>query len=263
MRIESAGDVRAVSPKGAMGLMQIMPKAYPRIAGPPPSRHRRIQSARQQSRWRCLSSRDARSLRRAGVPCRLQCRPRPLRRASGDRAAAAARDADLRRDALPNDRRPTVRRPNRRLFRSARMDSRHAVRHARGNPAKRRIACRQSAAGSFVRYPSPRRSLGSRRSRRACSCTSPAGIVHNERNRAFHRTLARFVACSAVGLSRWRGVDHGRQDKSAASGRAHVLGWLGDFRRLTRPACWRFCQKQKRYQSSERHPWVRRSPIRS
>jgi soluble lytic murein transglycosylase-like protein len=28
MRIESGGDPRAVSPKGAMGLMQIMPKTY-------------------------------------------------------------------------------------------------------------------------------------------------------------------------------------------------------------------------------------------
>ena len=27
-------------------------------------------------------------------------------------------------------------------------------------------------------------------------------------------------------------ADHGRQDKSAASGRAHVVGWIGDFRRL-------------------------------
>ena len=32
-------------------------------------------------------------------------------------------------------------------------------------------------------------------------------------------------------------ADHGRQDKSAAFGRAHVVGWIGDFRHLaTRPA---------------------------
>ena len=49
---------------------------------------------------------------------------------------------------------------------------------------------------------------------------------------AFHRTLAGFVARSEIGLSRWGGADHGRQDKSAASGRAHVVGWIGDFRRL-------------------------------
>jgi hypothetical protein len=53
---------------------------------------------------------------------------------------------------------------------------------------------------------------------------------------AFHRFLSGFVACSAVGLSGWERADHGRQDKSAASGRAHVAGWIGDFRRLTHPA---------------------------
>ena len=44
MRIESGGDPRAVSPKGAMGLMQIMPKTYAGFA-PAPSRPRRLQSA--------------------------------------------------------------------------------------------------------------------------------------------------------------------------------------------------------------------------
>ena len=34
-----------------------------------------------------------------------------------------------------------------------------------------------------------------------------------------------------------QGPNQGRQDKSAASGRAHVVGWIGDFRRLAiRPA---------------------------
>ena len=35
-------------------------------------------------------------------------------------------------------------------------------------------------------------------------------------------------------------ADHGRQDKSAAFGRAHVVGWIGDFRHLADPTCWRF-----------------------
>ena len=40
-------------------------------------------------------------------------------------------------------------------------------------------------------------------------------------------------------------ADHGRQDKSAASGRAHVVGWIGDFRRLAHSTCWRFRQKRQ------------------
>jgi hypothetical protein len=70
---------------------------------------------------------------------------------------------------------------------------------------------------------------------------------------AFHRTLAGFVARSEIGLSRRGGADHGRQDKSAASGRAHVIGWIEDFLRLVHPTGWRFRAKRQRFQYSERH----------
>ena len=76
---------------------------------------------------------------------------------------------------------------------------------------------------------------------------------------AFHRALADFVARSAVRLSRWGGADHGRQDKSAASGRAHVVGWIGDFRHLATRTCWRFRQKHQDFQRAERHLCDRRA----
>jgi len=47
---------------------------------------------------------------------------------------------------------------------------------------------------------------------------------------------------------------HGLQDKSAASGRAHVVVWIGDFRHLACPTCWRFRLKHQRFQCPERHP---------
>ena len=76
---------------------------------------------------------------------------------------------------------------------------------------------------------------------------------------AFHRALAGFVARSAIGLGRWGGADHGRQDKSAASGRAHVFGWIEDFRHPGQPARWRFCPKRQEFQYPERHPGDRRT----
>jgi hypothetical protein len=45
-----------------------------------------------------------------------------------------------------------------------------------------------------------------------------------------------------------------RQDKSAASGQAHGVGWIGDFRRLAYWTCWRLRSKRQRFQYSERHP---------
>ena len=127
MRIESGGDPRAVSPKGAMGLMRIMPKTYAGL------RARHHLNPRDNILIGAAYLREMLDpIRLAGIPRRLQCRARPLRRAFDNRPAAAARDAGLYRDALPNDRRPTARRPNRRLFRSDRVGSRDAIRHAHG-----------------------------------------------------------------------------------------------------------------------------------
>ena len=69
--------------------------------------------------------------------------------------------------------------------------------------------------------------------------------------------LAGFVARSAIGCA-----DHGRQDKSAASGRAHVVGWIGVLGRSANPTCWRFRPKRERSQSPERHPSNRRKHSR-
>ncbi len=47
----------------------------------------------------------------------------------------------------------------------------------------------------------------------------------------------------------------GRQDKSAAFRRPHVVGRIEDFRYLTHTACWRFSPKAQRFQRTKRHPW--------
>ena len=77
-------------------------------------------------------------------------------------------------------------------------------------------------------------------------------------------TLRRSLTCRAIALPN-RGAetgrlraDHGRQDKSAAFGRAHVVGWIGDFWHPANLTCWRFRPKRERSQSPERHPLARR-----
>ena len=62
-------------------------------------------------------------------------------------------------------------------------------------------------------------------------------------------------SCAETGRLR---ADHGRQDKSAACGRAHVVGRVGDFRHPADPTCWRFCPKRERFQCPESHPGDRR-----
>jgi hypothetical protein len=49
-----------------------------------------------------------------------------------------------------------------------------------------------------------------------------------------------------------------RQDKSAASGRAHGIGWIGDFLHPAYWTCWRFRQKCQDFQCAKRHPCDRR-----
>jgi hypothetical protein len=71
---------------------------------------------------------------------------------------------------------------------------------------------------------------------------------------ALLHTLEGHIADSELSDVGRKGPDHGRQDKSAASGAAHVFGWTGDFRHPANPTCWRFRLKHERFQCSERHP---------
>ncbi len=74
-----------------------------------------------------------------------------------------------------------------------------------------------------------------------------------------HRTLEGHIVGSGLNHVGRRGTDHGRQDKSAAFGRAHVVGWIGDFRHLAHPTCWRFSLKRQEFQCPKRHPGDRRT----
>jgi hypothetical protein len=77
---------------------------------------------------------------------------------------------------------------------------------------------------------------------------------------AVHRTLEGHIAGLGLADVGSKGPDQGRQDKSAASGLAHVVVWIGVFQRLADPACWRFRLKRQRFQCPEGHPgdWGRR-----
>lgn len=66
----------------------------------------------------------------------------------------------------------------------------------------------------------------------------------------------------------WRVVEretrkptNGRQDKSAACGPAHVVGWIEDFRQLAKQQRWRFPRKAQAFQRSERHPPAQRARL--
>ena len=77
MHAESRGKPRAISPKGAMGLMQIMPATWDYLR----ARHRLGADAFDPhdniiARW--LYPRTVRSLRLAGLDCCLQCWSRAL-----------------------------------------------------------------------------------------------------------------------------------------------------------------------------------------
>ena len=69
---------------------------------------------------------------------------------------------------------------------------------------------------------------------------------------AFCPTISKSFARLAGRQRRRGGSDHGLQDKSAAIGRAHVVGRIGVLPRLPSLRCWRFATILKQIQSSER-----------
>jgi hypothetical protein len=77
-----------------------------------------------------------------------------------------------------------------------------------------------------------------------------------------HRSLSGIIAC--LDVRQWEGRDtsHGRQGKSAAFGRAHVVGWISCFRHLATNQRWRFFHFLKQFQLSRRHRGISRRPSR-
>ena len=73
---------------------------------------------------------------------------------------------------------------------------------------------------------------------------------------ALHRSLSWTVACSVLGQLVEENTIHGRQGKSAAFGRAHVVGWISCFCRLATNLRWRFYHFPQRFQLSRRHRYI-------
>jgi hypothetical protein len=68
-----------------------------------------------------------------------------------------------------------------------------------------------------------------------------------------HRGLAGFGVGLSVGLGVQGNTTNGRQGKSAASGRAHVVVFVDYFRNFENLPCWRSGWNIQRFQSPERH----------
>ena len=258
MRIESGGDPRAVSPKGAMGLMQIMPKTY---AGLRARHHLGADAYNPHDNILAGAGYLRDMLDRYGSPGFLAAyNAGPARYdehlATGRPLPSETQDYVAMLSPMIGNRQSdgrTVASFDLIAWARATLFATHPE-----TPPNVELPAAKVQPDRLPSVPSRHRPLGAlaavggsfRASRQRGS--SPMSKI------ACHRALAAFVARSAIGLSRWRGADHGRQDKSAAFGRAHGIGWVGDFRRLAYPTCWRFRQKHQDFQCAKRHPCDRR-----
>ena len=69
---------------------------------------------------------------------------------------------------------------------------------------------------------------------------------------AGHRALEGCGTVMALGEGVAQKLSRGWQDKSAASGPAHVVGLFGYFDRFADRHCWRFRHNPQRFQRTER-----------
>jgi len=67
-----------------------------------------------------------------------------------------------------------------------------------------------------------------------------------------HRSLAGFGAFLGVDQGVPGNTTNRRQGKSAAFGRAHVVGFVEHFRHFKNRSCWRFARNTQRFQRSQR-----------
>ena len=252
MQVESFGDVRALSPKGAMGLMQIMPEAWAALrsryglGADPFDAHDNILAGAAYLRE---------LLDRYGSPGFLAAyNAGPARYedhlATGRRAACG--DTGLRGRPRSSDRRRGDRRRHGCQCGRAFVDRSAAVRRACREHRGEVSGVIRSAFGPAIDRQSSAGLDGSR--------AAIAGPVHRHvswksaamKRVALDRRLAGHGGPWSVGRWEPRNPTNGRQDKSAAFGRAQVVGWVGFFDTSAIRACWRFCRKGQRFQRSER-----------
>ena len=83
--------------------------------------------------------------------------------------------------------------------------------------------------------------------------TEPKRPIRERIEIALHRTASQCVARFDGRQSGQGDISHGRQGKSAAFGRAHVVGWISCFRHLATNKCWRLRQIAEQFQFASRH----------
>jgi hypothetical protein len=242
MHLESGAHARALSPKGAMGLMQIMPATYATL---------RARYALGANPY------DPRDNILAGAAYLREMLDR-----YGASGFLAAYNAGPRRyeehlrtgRPLPIETQQYVAMlaP---IIGVGQFDDRPlaAVPRAGRERASRRSVITHIAAGTQTDRPRNCRSVGPRatvgRPLRASHRGASAAMIQI----ALPRSLSGIIACSAAGHRELGDTGHGRQDKSADWRRTHVVGWVGYFWRRSNRACWRLRRKFQQSQSFERH----------
>ena len=230
MRAESFGDVRAISPKGAIGLMQIMPETWAALRQRYRLGARSLRRARQHHRRRRLSARAARPLRHSRIPRGLQCRSRALGRPSRNRPAAACGDARLSVPSRANRRRKCNRRHGHSRRRGEVLDRGVVVSFAPVESSERHSLCTDAAIvsaldGAFCARLDRARAAVRWAVRRlvvqGAAAMSPLGDDH---------ALEGCGGGLRVVEGRHRNPTHGRQGKRPALGAAHVVGKIEEFR---------------------------------
>lgn len=253
MRVESAGCRHTVSPKGAMGLMQIMPETWTELRtryglddDPYDARNNILAGA---AYLRGLHDRYG----APGFLAAYNAGPGRYERhlATGRPLPAETRDYVAKLEPMLNSngasRRSTVA-----LGTPSWRQATIFIAHGNGSPAPSRTPSRR-AAGSRIERSCRRRSFG------ACAAIDRPVCASSERGSvqmtgiALSRILSWAAACSVVGQVVDGSTIHGRQGKSAAFVRAHVVGWICAFCRPATHLRWRLGHFSQRFHGSRRH----------
>jgi hypothetical protein len=253
MQVESFGDVRALSPKGAMGLMQIVPESWATLrsryglGSDPYDAHDNILAGAAYLRELLdrYGSPGFLAAYNAG-PARYEDHLATGRALPAETQAYVATLAPVISGEAIDDRH-SCRCSRAFVVRGAavrcvcgeqRDEASGVIRSAFGPVIDRQSSAGLDGSGAAIAGPVHRHLLWK---------SAAMNLVALDRRRAGHGGPLR------VGRWETRNPTNGRQDKSADGRRAQVVGWVGFFDTSAIRACWRFCHKGQRFQRYERH----------